>query len=67
MAHIANPSDWRVGDRALHVGNHLDSRPVAEILDGGRRLRLQIGDVVTDPVPAANYLRIPANTEQVQR
>lgn len=46
----------RVGDRALHVGNHLDSRPVAEVSDDRTQIRLQIGTLITDWLPASNYV-----------
>jgi len=45
----------KVGDRALHVGNHLDSRPVAEVSDDHTQIRLQIGTLITDWLPASNY------------
>lgn len=46
----------RVGDSALHVGGHLDSRQVASVSDDGKQVQLQIGSIVTDWLPARNYL-----------
>lgn len=55
----ANP--FQPGDRALHKDGHLDSRPVESV--HGPYIRLRIGSVVTDPVPASNYRRIPTPKE----
>lgn len=48
---------FKPGDRALHKSNQLDSREVHSV-EGGK-IRLLIGDTVTEPVPAAHYWRIP--------
>lgn len=53
-AGTTNP--FEVGDMALHVGNHLDARPVAGV--EGDTIRLQIGTLITEPVPAANYTKV---------
>lgn len=45
----------RVGDFADHKSRTLDPRPVAEVSDDGKKVRLQIGTVVTDWIPAKNY------------
>ena len=52
---MANP--FKPGDRALHRSGRLDSRVVVDV-DGGT-IRLRIGNLVSDPVQAANYHRIP--------
>lgn len=53
---------FQVGDMADHKSGPLDPRPV-EAVDG-RFIRLRIGSVVTDPVPASNYRRIPRPTQK---
>lgn len=50
---------FQPGDRALHKYRELDSRPVESVSLDGKMIRLRIGTIVTDPVPAANYRRIP--------
>lgn len=52
---MTNP--FQPGDRALHKSGSLDSRPVEAV--EGSMIRLRIGTLVTDPVPAANYIRVP--------
>lgn len=47
---------WMPGDRALHRSNSLDARPVEAV--EGKMLRLRIGTMVTDPVPASNYWNV---------
>lgn len=47
---------FKVGDLALHKNNQLDSRLVAAV--EGKNIRLQIGTIITDPVPASNYLNL---------
>lgn len=54
---VDRPNPFQPGDWALHVSNTLDSRPVASV--EGDMIRLRIGSIVTDPVPASNYHRIP--------
>lgn len=44
-----------VGDMAWHKGG-LDPRPVAEVSENGKQVRLQIHTLVTDWVPARNYV-----------
>ncbi|MDP9820421.1 hypothetical protein [Nocardioides massiliensis] len=53
------PNDFQPGDMALHVNNQLDARPVESV--EGEFIRLRIGSLVTDPVPASNYHRIPSS------
>lgn len=48
---------FQVGDYAEHKTRDLDAREVAAV--EGPYLRLQIGDLVTEPVLAAYYERIP--------
>lgn len=48
---------FQVGDRADHKTGQLDPRPVAAV--EGEMIRLDILGTITDPVPAANYDRIP--------
>lgn len=48
---------FQPGDRALHKSGTLDSRPVESV--EGNMIRLRIGTIVSDPVPASNYTRIP--------
>jgi hypothetical protein len=43
------------GDLAWHKTRTLDPRPVAEVDHKARTIRLQIGTLVTDPIPRANY------------
>lgn len=50
-------NEFQPGDRALHKNNQLDPRPVEAV--EGDTIRLRIGSIVTDPVPAENYHRIP--------
>lgn len=57
LEHLKADNPFQVGDRALHKGGHLDSRPVAEV--DGLRIRLEIGDVPDVWVDAWNYERIP--------
>lgn len=45
----------RVGQSADHKSRSLDPRPVAEVSDDGKMIRLQIGTILTDWVPASNY------------
>lgn len=54
------PNRFQPGDLADHKGGHLDPRPVESV--EGNYIRLRIGSVVTEPVPAANYRRIPRPT-----
>ena len=49
---------FEVGDLALHINNQLDARPVEAV--EGDKIRLRIGSLVTEPIPASNYHRIPA-------
>lgn len=49
-----------VGDRALYRRGHLDSRPVAEVSEDGRRVRLDIMGYVTNWVPSSDYRFIKA-------
>lgn len=49
---------FKVGDFAEHKYRDLDARRV-ESVEGGT-IRLLIGTLVTDPVPASHYRRIPA-------
>jgi hypothetical protein len=56
---------FEVGDLAEHKFRNLDARPVHSV--EGTRIRLYIGGtgpktVVTDPVPASNYRRVPKAT-----
>lgn len=44
-----------VGDLADHKTRLLDPRPVAEVSADGKRIRLAIGNVLTEWVPASNY------------
>lgn len=53
---------FKVGDLALHKSNDLDARPVEAV--EGSKIRLRIGTLVTPPVPASNYVRIPARAER---
>lgn len=50
-------ANWQVGDRADHKMGHLDPRPVAEVSENRRWIRLQIGTLVTDWIPSTNYYR----------
>jgi hypothetical protein len=43
-----------VGDMAWHKGG-LDPRPVAEVSEDSKQVRLQLHAMVTDWVPARNY------------
>lgn len=52
MEHDNTPA---VGDQALHKTMNLDSRPVAEVSDDGKMIKLRIGHVVTPWIPARNY------------
>lgn len=52
-AERVRPRDVRVGDMADHRSGTLDPRPVAEV--DGSQIRLQIGSIVTDRLPKANY------------
>ena len=54
-ARALNP--FKPGDLALHKNNQLDARPV-EVVEGDQ-IRLRIGSIVTDFIPASNYIRIP--------
>lgn len=45
----------QVGDRADHKSRSLDPRPVAEVSEDGKQIRLQIGTIITDWLPARNY------------
>ncbi|AWN04706.1 hypothetical protein HOT29_gp088 [Microbacterium phage Squash] len=45
----------KVGAWALHVGGHLDSREVVEVSKNKRAIKLRIGTLVTDWLPASNY------------
>lgn len=47
---------FKPGDMALHKSNTLDARPVESV--EGRMIRLRIGSVITDPIPAANYWNV---------
>lgn len=58
---MKNP--FRRGDRALHKSNQLDSRPVAKV--EGNKIYLQINTLVTDPVPASNYIRVATPSYRV--
>lgn len=51
---------FKPGDMALHKSYSLDARPVESV--EGNKIRLRIGDIVTDPVPASNYVRIKQPT-----
>lgn len=55
---------FQVGDYADHKYADLDPRPVVAV--EGTKIRLQIGTVITDPVPMSNYRRIPARTFTVR-
>lgn len=57
MTTTANP--FQPGDLADHLSGRLDPRPVESV--EGAFIRLRIGSVVTDPVPASNYRRIPGD------
>lgn len=52
-------SKWKktpkVGAWALHVGGHLDSREVVEVSENKKAIKLRIGTLVTDWLPASNY------------
>ena len=50
-------NQFQPGDYADHKSGTLDPRPVESV--EGDTIRLRIGTVVTDPLPAANYRRIP--------
>ena len=43
------------GDHALHRSGTLDSRPVAEVDHEARTVRLNIGSLITDPIPRSHY------------
>lgn len=45
----------KVGQWADHKNRQLDPREVAEVSENGKKIRLQIGTIVTDWVPAKNY------------
>lgn len=51
---------FKPGDLADHKSGRLDPRPVESVI--GNSICLRIGTVVTDPVPASNYRRIPRPT-----
>lgn len=51
---MSNP--FKPGDLADHKFRDLAPRPVESV--EGDMIRLRIGTLVTDPVPAANYDRI---------
>jgi hypothetical protein len=53
---MTNP--FKPGDRALHRSGTLDSRVVESV--EGDMIRLRIGDLVTEPLPARRYRRIRA-------
>lgn len=44
-----------VGDSADHKSRTLDPRPVADVSEDGKWIRLQIHTLVTDWLPAKNY------------
>lgn len=48
---------FQPGDLADHKSRQLDPRPVESV--EGDFIRLRIGSLVTDPVPASSYDRIP--------
>lgn len=54
MTDTKNP--FQPGDWALHVNNQLDAREVCAV--GGDMIRLRIGESVTPPVPASNYVKV---------
>lgn len=54
-AKATNP--FKPGDMALHINNQLDARPVESV--EGDTICLRIGSIVTEPVPASNYVRLP--------
>lgn len=50
-------NQFKPGDWASHKYRDLDAREVKFV--EGDMIRLRIGTLVTDPVPAENYRRIP--------
>ena len=48
---------FRIGDRADHKSGTLDTRPVVAVK--GAKIRIGIGTLASDWLPAANYRRIP--------
>lgn len=54
---MAQRNPFQPGDLADHKSGQLDPRPVESV--EGEFIRLRIGTLVTDPVPASNYRRIP--------
>lgn len=50
-----NKNPFQPGDMALHKNNQLDAREVAYV--GGSLIRLRIGDLITEAVPADNYTK----------
>lgn len=45
----------RVGDWADHKSGTLDPRPVAEVSEDGKQIKIKIHTLVTDWLPASNY------------
>lgn len=48
-------ASFKVGDLADHRSGTLDPRPVEEVSEDGKSIRLRIGTIVTDWLPAKNY------------
>ena len=45
----------QVGDMADHKSGSLDPRPVAEVSEDGKQIKIAIGTLITDWLPAKNY------------
>lgn len=45
----------QVGDLADHKSRSLDPRPVAAVHEGGALIKIKIGDLISDWLPAENY------------
>lgn len=62
----ATDNPFRPGDLADHLSGQLDPVPVESV--DGDTIRLRIGDLVTEPVPASDYRRIPVmNTDETRQ